>query len=141
MLSISFLLTMRSLGEISMWQLHWTILRWVISFLINFVSMFTFISAVSISTASTVGYWEKMKTSQNLSSEAQLKNFFISQKSHVSFSRYSSFCIFNHPMIYQIYDVMMSISTWDRVHFWIYVLNHNSLSAQTWPINWYKQGQ
>ena len=25
--------------------------------------------------------------------------------------------IFNHPMIYQIYGVMMSIITWDRVHF------------------------
>ena len=25
--------------------------------------------------------------------------------------------------------------------FLIYLLNHNSLSHQTWPINWYKQGQ
>ena len=31
--------------------------------------------------------------------------------------RYSSFCIFNYPMIYQICDVMMGISTCDRVHF------------------------
>ena len=29
-------------------------------------------------------------------------------------------------MIYQICDVMMSISTWHKVHFWIYILNHNS---------------
>ena len=28
--------------------------------------------------------------------------------------------------------VMMSISTWDRVHFWIYLVNHNSLTYQTW---------
>ena len=27
------------------------------------------------------------------------------------------FVFSNHPMIYQIYDVMMSINTWDRVHF------------------------
>ena len=27
-------------------------------------------------------------------------------------------CIFNYPMIYQIFDEMISISTWDRVHFW-----------------------
>ena len=38
-------------------------------------------------------------------------------------------------MIYQICDVMMSISTWDRVHFWIYLLNHNSSNHQTWPID------
>ena len=37
------------------------------------------------------------------------------------FLRYSSFCIFNHPIIFQIYDVMMSISTWYRVHFSIYL--------------------
>ena len=53
----------------------------------------------------------KTVTSQNVSSEALLKNFFILQKSCVPFSRYSIFCIFNHPMIYQICDVMMSIST------------------------------
>ena len=66
-----------------------------------------------------------MITSQNVSSEEQVKNF----------------CIFNHPMIYQICDVMTSISTWDMAHFWICLLNHNSLSQQTWPANRYKQGQ
>ena len=50
----------------------------------------------------------KMITSQNVPSEAQIKNFV---KNYVPFLRYSSFCIFNHPMIYQICDVMMSIST------------------------------
>ena len=59
----------------------------------------------------------KTITSKNVSSEAQVKNFFISQKSYVPFSSYSSFCIFNHPMIFQICDVMMSISIGDRVHF------------------------
>ena len=49
--------------------------------------------------------------SQNVSSEAQIKNFFISQKNYVLFSRYSSFCIFSHPMIYRNCDVTMSIST------------------------------
>ena len=39
--------------------------------------------------------------------------------------------IFNHPMIYLICDVMMSISTRDRVYFWIDLFNHNSSSHQT----------
>ena len=43
-----------------------------------------------------------------MSSEAQLKNFFILKKSYVPFARYSSFRIFSHPTIYQICDVMMS---------------------------------
>ena len=50
-------------------------------------------------------------------------------------SQDSSFCIFNHLMIHQICDVMMSVSTLDRVHFWIYLLNQNALSPQTWPID------
>ena len=73
-------------------------------------------------------------------SEAQLKNFFILCKSYAPFSRYSSFSIFNHLMIYQICHVI-SISIWDRVHFWIYFLNHNSISHHTWPTDRYKQGQ
>ena len=81
----------------------------------------------------------KMIISQNALSEAQVKNFFISLKSYGPFSRYSSFCIFNNPMIYQICD-MMSISTWDTVHFWICLLNCNSLSQQTWPIEDIKKG-
>ena len=61
----------------------------------------------------------KMITSQNVPPIAQIKNFFISYKNYVPFSRYSNFCIFNHPMIYQISDVTMSISTWGKLHFWI----------------------
>ena len=75
---------------------------------------------VQISVTSNVlkGYLcYKTITSQNVSSEAQIKNFFISQKNYVPFLRYSNFCIFNHPMIYRICDVMMSISTQDKVHF------------------------
>ena len=81
----------------------------------------------------------KTITSQNVSSEAQIKNFFISLKNYVPFSRYSSFSIFNHAIIYQICDITMSISTWDKVHVWMYLLNHNSSSHQTWPIDRYKQ--
>ena len=44
-------------------------------------------------------------------------------------------------MIYQICDAIMSLSTWDTVHFWIYLLNCNSLTHQTWPIDRYKWGQ
>ena len=32
-------------------------------------------------------------------------------------------------------------STWDRVHLWICLLNHNSQSHQTWPNDRYKQGR
>ena len=35
----------------------------------------------------------KTITSQNVSSEAQVMNFFISRKSYVPFSRYPSFCV------------------------------------------------
>ena len=51
------------------------------------------------------------------------------------------FCIFNHPMIYKIFDVMMGISIWAWVHFWIYLLNENKLSHQTLAIDRHKQGQ
>ena len=74
-------------------------------------------------------------------SEAQIKNFFISEKDYVPFSRYSGSRIFNHAMIYQICDVTMSISTWDKVHFWIYLLSLKSWNHQTWPVDRYKQGQ
>ena len=77
---------------------------------------------------------------QNVPSKAQVNNFFVSWKSYVPYSRYSSFCIFNHTMIYQICDVMM---TWHmrRCIFWIYLFNHNSFTHQTWSIDRYKQGQ
>ena len=79
----------------------------------------------------------KTITSQNVSFEAQIKNFYFAEK-YVLFSRYLSICIFNHPMIYQICDITMSICTWDKVQFWIYLLNHNSWSHQTWPVDRYK---
>ena len=78
---------------------------------------------------------------QNVSSEAQIQKIFVLWKSYFPFSRYSSFCISNHPMIYQICDVMMSISTSGTVHFWIYLLNHNLLSHQTQPVDRYKKAQ
>ena len=43
-----------------------------------------------------------------------------------------------HSMIYEICDVMMNISIWSSVQFWIYLLNHNSLTHQTWSIDRYK---
>ena len=52
-----------------------------------------------------------------LSLEAQGKNFFIWQKSYLLFSRYLSLHILNHLIIYQISDVMMSISERKRKHF------------------------
>ena len=76
-----------------------------------------------------------------MKSQAQVKNFFVSWKSYVLFSRYSSFCIFNHPMIYQICDAIMSVTTWNRVYFLIYLLNQVLLTHQAWSIDRYKQGQ
>ena len=84
----------------------------------------------------------KKVTSQNKPSEAEIKIFFfISEKSYVPFTRYSSFSIFNRPMSNHICDVMMSISTWDRVHFGIYLLNHNSLDQQIRSIDRNRQEQ
>ena len=52
----------------------------------------------------------KTITSQNVSSEAQVKNLVL--KSYVMFSYiYRTFCVFDHPMIYQICDIMISISS------------------------------
>ena len=48
--------------------------------------------------------------------------------------------VFVFLTIYQISDVTMSISKWDKVHFWIYLLNHKSWSHQTWSVDRYKQG-
>ena len=41
-------------------------------------------------------FWQNLKvdSAQNVSSEAQVKNFFILYKNSVPFSRYSNFCIF-----------------------------------------------
>ena len=49
--------------------------------------------------------------------------------------------LFNKSLSSWWVHVMMSISTWDRVHFWMYHLNHNSLSHQTWPTDRYEQGK
>ena len=74
----------------------------------------------------------KMITSQNVSSVAHVKNFLFCRK------------IIFHPQDIQVF-VFLTIhdltilwhhdeySTWDRVHFWIYLLNHNWLN--------YKLGQ
>ena len=51
------------------------------------------------------------------------------------------FLFYNYTMIYQIFDVMISISIWGRLHFWVYCLNYNSLTLQTWSIDRYKQGE
>ena len=75
----------------------------------------------------------KTITSQNVPSKAE--------ENYALFSRYSRFCIFNHPMNYKICDVMVSIRTWNRIHFWIYLLNLNSITRQTCSIDRYKQRQ
>ena len=39
---------------------------------------------------------------------------FLFRRKIVPFSRYSNFLIFNHPMIYQICDIRMSIQAWQE---------------------------
>ena len=70
----------------------------------------------------------------------RLRMFYFVEKL-CSVLKYLNFPIFNHLMIYQIFDVIMSISTWHKVYFQNYLLNHSSLSLQTWPIDWHKPGQ
>ena len=53
----------------------------------------------------------KTITSQNVSSEAQSKNFFDFVEKVCFVLKKLKFCIFNQRMIYQICDVMISIST------------------------------
>ena len=79
---------------------------------------------------------------QNVSAEEAAVNiFFYFIESYVTFSRYAIFCVFNHPRIYQICNVIISINKWDNVLFWIYLLNYNLLIHQTLPIDRCKQGQ
>ena len=53
-----------------------------------------------------------MITSQNMLSMPQAKIFPFGRK--VMVSRYSSFYIYNHPMIYQICDVIIRVSIYNR---------------------------
>ena len=88
------------------------------------------------------GYFRyKMITSENVSSQAQVQNFFYFTEKLCPVLKIFKFLYFQPPLIYQICDFVMNISTWGRVHFWIYLFNHNSLSNQTWPIDRYKRGQ
>ena len=75
----------------------------------------------------------KMITSQNGSSEKQIKFFLF--RSHVI----PVFEFLNIPWISK--SVTSQWVTWARVHFWIYLLNHNSLSYHTWPIDRYMQSE
>ena len=67
--------------------------------------------------------------------------FFLFHRKVIFCSQDIQALYFNHSMIYQICDVMMIISTWDRVHFEIYLLNHKSLTLHAWSIDGYNQGQ
>ena len=59
----------------------------------------------------------KTKTSQNVPPKAQIKNFLFLRKIMFHSQDIQVFVFFNHTMIYQISDVTMSISAWDKVHF------------------------
>ena len=75
-------------------------------FVQNFLSYFHFsdCSYNIMNTWNGIKGYLRYKTipAQNVSFEAQVKKMLILQKSYVPFSRFSTFCIFNHSMIYQI---------------------------------------
>ena len=54
---------------------------------------------------------------------------------HLPFLRYSIFYISNHSINFKIFDVVMSITTWGRIHYWIYLLNRKSLRNKIWAAN------
>ena len=83
----------------------------------------------------------KTITPQNVLSGVQVKNFFISQKNYVPFSRYSHFCIFKHTMIYQICDVMMSIVHETESALLNISFEPQLFKSQTWPADRFKHGQ
>ena len=74
-------------------------------------------------------------------SEAQVNFFLFHSKFMFCSQDIQVFLFYNYTMIYQIFDVMISISIWGRLHFWVYCLNYNSLTLQTWSIDRYKQGE
>ena len=77
--------------------------------------------------------------SENIVSDVQLKNFFISWESYASFSRYSMFCIINHPINCKVCDAVMSNSTLKRIC--NISLCHKLLGHQTGLTNRYSYGQ
>lgn len=87
--------------------------------------------------------WLLYKTviTQRVPSEAEVKNFLISWESHVTFFRYLFFCISDHLMNLKICDVLVSISSGESEHFWIYISNHTSWSHDIWSSNRCDQGQ
>ena len=81
----------------------------------------------------------KMITSQNVPSEAQVENFFDRK-------------VMFHSQDIQVFVFLIipsftkSTTSWwilvhEAVHFYVYLLNLNSLSHQTWLTDWYKEGQ
>ena len=84
------------------------------------------------------GYlYYKMKSSQNVLSEAQVKNFLISLKSYCSVLKIFKFLYLKPSHDLPSCDVMMSLSTWGKFD---YILNVTSLSQQTWSIDTCKHG-
>ena len=75
-----------------------------------------------------------MISSENAASEAQFENFH-SMVIHLPFLRYSIFHISSHSINFKIFDVMMSITTRDRIDYWTYLLNHKSIGNKIWPTN------
>ena len=72
-----------------------------------------------------------MITFQNVSSEKQVKiSFFV--KKLCSVLKIFKFLYFSP--FYDLENLWRHDDTSDRAHFWIYLLNRNSLRHQTWPI-------
>ena len=61
----------------------------------------------------------------------QEKFYFIEKLFSVVEILYANFCILNQSINFRSWDVKMSMRTWGRVHFWIYLLNYTSFVHET----------
>ena len=76
-----------------------------------------------------------MTNTENATLEAELKKFSILWKSNVPFLIYSIGYILNYSFAFKKFDVIMSISTRDRVHFGKYLLTRKAFGHESWQTN------
>ena len=72
--------------------------------------------------------------------KAQLRTFWFHRKMLQSQDNHF-FYISNHSMKFQIWNIIMSNSVWERTHFWISLLKHSSFGHKTWSTKRYNHGQ
>ena len=80
----------------------------------------------------------KMITSEKAIFESQIKNIFFPWK--VMFEPWK-FSYSYHPINFKNCDVTISISTQDRVYFWVYIWSSESFDQEIGPTNRFNHGQ